>query len=90
MYIHLFLKDLLSLKSKDGLSLAAASVDMLDDGVIMSNPDFTITWINPAFTNITVYNLKDVKGKKPSMLSSGKHKPECYAYMNAKLNAGER
>lgn len=75
---------------EDSLSLAAKSVGSLDDGVIMTKPDHTIAWINPAFTSITGYKIEDVIGKKPSILSSGKHKPEFYAHMNAKLNAGER
>jgi diguanylate cyclase (GGDEF)-like protein/PAS domain S-box-containing protein len=72
------------------LSLAATSAGVIDDGVIMTNPDHTITWINPAFTNITGYTLEEVKGKKPSLLSSGKHNPEFYAYMNDKLSEGKR
>lgn len=72
------------------LSLEAASIRVLDDGVIMTDADQIISWINPAFTNITGYTLEEVVGKRPSMLSSGKHNAEFYAHMYNKLASGER
>jgi PAS domain S-box-containing protein len=72
------------------LGLVAKSVDLMDDGVMMTGPDRLISWVNPAFTKITGYALDEIKGKKPSILSSGKHDEKFYAQMYKKLNAGER
>lgn len=77
-----------TLESK--LNLAATSIDLLDDGVMITGPDRSISWVNLAFTKITGYTLDDVHGKKPDILSSGKHDPEFYAHMYYKLVAGER
>lgn len=72
------------------LSLAAAAIDFLDDGVMITGPDRVISWVNPAFTKITGYLLDEVKGRKPKILSSGKHNSEFYVHMYDKLAAGER
>lgn len=72
------------------LNMEAASIRVLDDGVLMTDASHYITWVNPAFTKITGYTLEDVKGKKPSILSSGKHNAEFYNYMKNKLRSGER
>lgn len=72
------------------LNLAASSIGVLDDGVLMTDANHYISWVNPAFTSITGYTLEEVKGKKPSMLSSGKHNSEFYDHMHNKLRAGER
>lgn len=72
------------------LGLVAKSVDLMDDGVMMTGPDRMISWVNPAFTKITGYTLDEIRGKKPSTLSSGKHDDEFYRHMYEKLDAGER
>jgi diguanylate cyclase (GGDEF)-like protein/PAS domain S-box-containing protein len=72
------------------LSLAKATIDFLDDGVMITDTDGVISWVNPAFTNITGYLLDEVKGHKPNILSSGKHNSEFYVHMYDKLAAGER
>ncbi|MDP2247326.1 MAG: diguanylate cyclase, partial [Nitrosomonadales bacterium] len=72
------------------LGLVAKSVDLMDDGVMMTGADRKISWVNPAFTKITGYALDEIKGKKPSILSSGKHNTEFYTNMYEKLDAGER
>jgi diguanylate cyclase (GGDEF)-like protein/PAS domain S-box-containing protein len=40
------------------------------DGVMITNHQNEIEWVNKAFIHITGYSLKDVKGKNPSLLSS--------------------
>lgn len=72
------------------LGLVAKSVDLMDDGVMMTGPDRLISWVNPAFTKITGYALEEIKGKKPSILSSGKHNEEFYTHIYDKLDSGER
>jgi diguanylate cyclase (GGDEF)-like protein/PAS domain S-box-containing protein len=72
------------------LNLVNKTVDLMDDGVMITGPDRIITWINPAFTRITGYTLEDVKGHKPRILSSGKHTPDFFEHMYEKLSAGER
>ncbi|RTL51445.1 MAG: diguanylate cyclase [Rhodocyclaceae bacterium] len=72
------------------LQLAETSIELLDDGVIITDPEHCIVWVNPAFTKITGYPLEDVKGKKPSVLSSGKHDEAFYLHMFDKLRVDGR
>lgn len=72
------------------MSFAATSIDLLDDGVMVTDPNYTILWVNPAFTKITGYALEEIRGNRPSILSSGKHNVEFYQHMHARLATGER
>lgn len=76
--------------AETNLSYAATSIDLLDDGVMMTDQNYSILWVNPAFTKITGYSLEEIKGKRPNILSSGKHNVEFYQHMHAKLANGER
>ena len=59
-------------------------------GVVVTDIEGNIQWINDAFTEITGYSPGDVEGKKPSVLKSGKHNTEYYSNMwNAILNTGK-
>lgn len=46
--------------------------------VMITDQNSTILLVNEAFSNITGYSFKDVIGKKPTMLSSGKHQAPFY------------
>lgn len=39
--------------------------------VIITSPNGSITYVNPAFTTLTGYTLDDVRGKNPRLLKSG-------------------
>ncbi|MGE5631979.1 MAG: EAL domain-containing protein [Caulobacteraceae bacterium] len=59
-------------------------------GVVITDIEGNIQWINNAFTEITGFTAEDVNGKKPSILKSGKHESEYYSNMwNAILNDGK-
>ncbi len=51
------------------------------EGMIVTDVNNNIITINPAFTEITGYSLRDVVGKKPSILKSGRHSHEYYRQM---------
>lgn len=58
-------------------------------GVVITDIEGHIQWINDAFTEITGYTEEDVDGKKPSILKSGRQDTEYYSNMwNAILNTG--
>jgi len=62
-----------------GLSLAA--MDSLGHGIVITNEKGKILFINREFESITGYNRKEVLGKTPSILQSGKQSTEFYASM---------
>lgn len=51
--------------------LLANVADKTDNGVIITNPEGLITWINSGFTRISGYTLDDLKNKKPGSVLQG-------------------
>ena len=52
---------------------------------MVTDANSVIESVNPAFTKITGYELHEVLGKKPNILSSGRHDPEYYRKMQQEL-----
>jgi len=55
------------------------------EGVVITDINAKITAVNNAFTKITGYSEKDVLGKNPSILKSGRHDREFYKTMWSSL-----
>ncbi|WP_110687711.1 putative bifunctional diguanylate cyclase/phosphodiesterase [Salinicola aestuarinus] len=58
--------------------LAEQALELSQDGLMITNADNRIVTINPAFTQITGYQLEDVAGLNPAALSSGRHDRSFY------------
>lgn len=67
------------------LRLAEKVFETTFEGIMMTDAHSAIESINPAFTKITGYELHEVLGKKPDILSSGQHDPEYYRKMRLEL-----
>ncbi|MBV0932746.1 EAL domain-containing protein [Marinobacterium weihaiense] len=52
-----------------------------NEAIMVADRNGLIKTINPAFTRITGYTLEEVRGKNPSMLSSGRHDALFYQEM---------
>ncbi|TMP30842.1 GGDEF domain-containing protein [Pseudoalteromonas rubra] len=63
------------------LKTAAAVYQATQEGIMTTNADLEITAVNPAFTRITGYQEHEVLGKKPNLLSSGRHDTRFYEHM---------
>ena len=63
------------------LQLAANVFTHAMEGITITDRDGRIVDVNRAFTRITGYRREEVLGKKPSILSSGRHGPDFYADM---------
>lgn len=63
------------------LRLAASVFAFSHDGIVITDAENRIINVNTAFTRITGYQLEDVRYKNPSILKSGRQKPEFYAAM---------
>ena len=57
------------------------AVDSSTDGVIITSKEPAILYVNQSWTEITGYSEKEVLGKNPNILKSGKTKPEVYQRM---------
>jgi diguanylate cyclase (GGDEF)-like protein/PAS domain S-box-containing protein len=73
-------------EAEHGLVLAAEVFAKMHDGVLITDENQKIIQINQAFTNISGYELEDIKGKTPAMLSSGWHTNEFYQKMWEEIN----
>jgi diguanylate cyclase (GGDEF)-like protein/PAS domain S-box-containing protein len=71
--------------SNQHLRLAEKVFETTFEGIMVTDAHLAIESINPAFTKITGYELHEVLGKKPGVLSSGRHDPEYYRKMRLEL-----
>jgi PAS domain S-box-containing protein len=62
--------------SYDQLPLTA--LEVVANGVVITDPAGTILWVNPAFTRMTGYSFEEALGRTPRLLKSGAHPPELY------------
>ncbi|NPA07141.1 MAG: PAS domain-containing protein [Chloroflexi bacterium] len=56
----------------------ARAVEHAAHGIVITNADGIIEYVNPAFTRITGYEPEEVIGRTPRLLRSGYHTPEFY------------
>ena len=63
------------------LRLAAKAFESTFEGILVTSAEQIIESVNPAFTRITGYAAEDVLGKKPTILSSGRHDAAFYQAM---------
>ncbi|ODB99628.1 hypothetical protein A3197_11915 [Candidatus Thiodiazotropha endoloripes] len=68
-------------KTEDQLRQAASVFDSAREGIMITDPDGTILDVNSAFSRITDYSRKEVLGKNPRLLASGRHDSAFYADM---------
>ena len=66
---------------QERLELSQKIVNHAIDGICITDVNGIIQNVNPAFSRITGYGLKEVIGKTPSVLQSGEHTNEFYQTM---------
>ncbi len=74
--------------AEDRLRLAAKVLENVSEGIIVTDRNHTIIQVNPAFTELTGYEPEEVIGRKPSILSSGRHDASFYQDLRAALRDG--
>ncbi len=74
--------------SRQHLQLAERVIDSSLEGIIITDAEARIEFVNPAFTHLTGYTLEEVAGKKPSVLGSGRQDADFYEQMWASLQVG--
>jgi len=67
----------------------AAAVEQAAEAIIITDPDGIILYVNPAFEKVTGYSTREVLGKNPRLLKSGKHDAGFYRELWATLSRGE-
>ena len=64
------------------------TIEQSSDAIIITDPDSTIRYVNPAFERITGYPSREAVGQKTSFLSSGRQEPAYYEAMWTRLHQG--
>ncbi|NDY92940.1 EAL domain-containing protein [Ideonella livida] len=72
---------------EEELRVASRVIDVTREGVMITDAQGTILRVNPAFSAVTGYSLEEVQGKKPRLLSSGRHDAVFYDQMWQTLRA---
>lgn len=73
--------------NEEQLRLAALVLENSSEALLVTDADNRIVDTNPAFTELTGYSHKEVLGRNPSLLHSGKHTASFYQEMWKQINA---
>jgi diguanylate cyclase (GGDEF)-like protein/PAS domain S-box-containing protein len=69
------------IQNETRLKLAASVFAHAREGITITDADGLIVEVNQTFTDVTGYSREEVLGRNPSLLKSGRQKPEFYAAM---------
>ena len=75
--------------TEERLRLLATAMDQLAEGVVITDPEGQIEYVNPAFERITGYGPGEAVGRTPRILKSDVHDAAFYKAMWDTLTAGE-
>ncbi|MBD3220149.1 PAS domain S-box protein, partial [bacterium] len=64
------------------------SMEQVSDAIVITDPQGTIEYVNPAFERMTGYSQAEVLGENPRILKSGQHDRSFYVEMWNTLGAG--
>lgn len=65
-----------------------AALESAGGGIMLTDRDGVITWVNPAFTRLVGYRFHEVVGRTPRFLRSGLHAETDYMDIRRTLEAG--
>jgi two-component system cell cycle sensor histidine kinase/response regulator CckA len=65
------------------------AIEQAAEGVVVTDAEGVIQYVNPAFSTMTGYSREEVLGKNPRILKSGKHDAAFYGGMWANILAGQ-
>ncbi|MGZ4731188.1 MAG: PP2C family protein-serine/threonine phosphatase [Terriglobales bacterium] len=69
-------------------TLLSQVVEQIADGVLLTDRQGFILYVNPAFETMTGFSADDVRGKTPRILKSGLQEPALYQRLWSKVLAG--
>jgi len=65
-------------RDEEALAMWSKVMAAAHNGILITDGQQRIIQVNPAFSRITGYSLDDVRGQRPSILSSGRHSADFY------------
>jgi PAS domain S-box-containing protein len=76
-------------QSEIQLRKLSRAVEQSPASIVLTDPEGTIEYVNPAFTKVTGYAIDEVIGQNPRVLKSGDKSPEEYKQMWEDLAVGK-
>jgi diguanylate cyclase (GGDEF)-like protein/PAS domain S-box-containing protein len=73
-------------KSQEALQLAGAVYSTTSEGIMVTDSQWRILSVNPAFERITGYSQAQVIGRDPAFLRSSRHDAEFFGSLQAELD----
>lgn len=90
-HIEGFIKDVTQRKLDQELILQLSSgIEQSPTSVIITDLSGFIEYVNPRFVELTGYSFEEVKGKRPSILKSGKTSDEVYKNLWESISSGRQ
>ena len=80
---------LLREQAEQELRLLSEALEAAANGVVITDRQGKIIWVNPAFTRITGYPGEEALGRNPRILKSGQESPAVYQAMWQTILGGE-
>jgi len=72
------------------LQLFDVALNSVANGIVITDVNSHIQWVNPAFTQLTGFSLEEALGRKPGeLMKSGKHDPAFYRNMWETILSGQ-
>ncbi|MBL7163489.1 MAG: PAS domain S-box protein [Anaerolineales bacterium] len=69
--------------------LQNAALEAAANAIVITEPDGTIVWVNPAFTHLTGYTLEEAVGNNPRVLNSGQHDEDYFRDLWGTIKSGQ-
>jgi PAS domain S-box-containing protein len=71
------------------LRLQATALNAAANGIVITNHEGNIEWVNPAFVEMTGFTMDEVLGQKLGLLKSGEHETHFYQQLWQTILAGQ-
>ena len=82
-----FVSELIA-RAQERVRLQGAALESAANAIVITDAQGDISWVNPAFTQLTGYSREEAIGANPRVLKSGKHPQAFYRDMWETIQAG--
>ena len=76
-------------KAELRLKSQSAALKSAANGIVITNTEGEIVWVNPAFSKLTGYAWREVIGQNPRVLNSGKHDDKYFEDLWSTISKGD-
>ncbi len=76
-------------QAEEQLHLLSSALEAAANGIVITERDGTISWVNEAFSHLTGYTRDEAIGQNPKILKSGKHEDAYYKNLWDTIQAGQ-